>query len=251
MTDPKKTMTGLYIAAGIVLFLAIVVGAYRFGTHKSAPPGENSAVENVDANTEIVPPAGNTQAAHVEEATNAPAHTVKTDGTEGREEAALAAAIIYQPDLSYRVDGHARDWSEVSIYAGRKEGSWTKILSFRWDGGQYTFVDEKPFPGSETKPAKKPVAKKPQPSGDQPLTEDDLRSIPKEFRPGESTAVNVALGDHENWVGKVQRHSGDWATAVVAIGPPDSEAVSELQLKWSRKGQYYEVVQTKDIPPAG
>ena len=164
----------------------------------------------------------------------------------------MAAAIEYKPDWSYSVDGHARDWSEVSIYAGKAEGKWTKILSFRWEGGRYAFVGEEPFPGGESKPAKKPAAKKQPPPGDRPLTEDDLKSIPKEFRPGESTALDAATSaptDHERveYVGKVKSHSADWSSAVVWIGPPEGEYCFEVHLKWDRVKQRYEVADARSL----
>ena len=74
-----------------------------------------------------------------------------------------------------------------------------------------------------------------------------MKGIPREYRPGESTALEVSLNGHPDWVGKVDSHSKDWATAVVRIGPANGEYVSELHLKWNRAGQYYEVAQTKDL----
>lgn len=83
------------------------------------------------------------------------------------------------------------------------------------------------------------------------LTEDDLEGIPEEFRPGESTALEAALMGCEDWVGRVQSHSDDWATAVVWIGPPNSEWTWEMHLKWNIELECYELVKQEEIPYPG
>ena len=80
-----------------------------------------------------------------------------------------------------------------------------------------------------------------------PLTKADLKDIPEEFQPSESTALEAALVGAEDWVGKVTTHNNDWTTATVLIGPPQSEYVQELNLKWNREGGYYDVVRKKGV----
>ena len=111
-----------------------------------------------------------------------------------------------------------------------------------------TSASEGPMP-TDTKAPAATTTKKPTTvaSSEPPLTESDLSNIPEEFRPSEPTAQEAALVGTEAWVAKVENHTKDWSSATVKIGPPDSEFVQELQLKWNRKGGYYDVVRKKGI----
>jgi hypothetical protein len=246
MKNPRQTTTALYVAAGVLLFAAIVMGAFTLGSHKkpTAPTNAENAAGAL-SNAPAVVTHESSNASIAQPVANAENAEASATSTEGREEAAKAAAIELKPDWSYSVDGHSRDWKEVSVYGGSEEGKWEAILQFRWVSGRYVYEGQKPYPGAK-KPAPKASASGAG-SGEAPLTEDDLKGIPREYRPGESTALEVALSGHPDWQGKVESHSKDWATAVVRIGPANSEYVSELHLKWSRKGQFYEVAKTKDL----
>ena len=247
MNNPKQTMKALYVAAGVVLFAAIVMGAFTLGSHKK--PGPSGNEENGAAAATNAPLAvthESSRATTYEPVANAENAEAGAAGTEGREEAAKAAAIELKPEWSYRVDGHSKDWSQVNVYGGAEEGKWESVLQFQWASGRYVYQGAKPYPGAK-KPSGKQAAPKTSSSGEAPLTEEDLKGIPREYWPGENTALEVALNGHADWVGKVDSHSKDWATAVVRIGPANSEYVSELHLKWNRSGQYYEVAQTKDL----
>jgi hypothetical protein len=244
MNDPKKTMTVLYAVAGALALVAVVLAAYTLGMRKTVAPPENAALIDNAAMPPEGPAAQGDAGVPMTGPESQPATENKplSDGTEGREEAALAAAIDAKPEWSYRVDGHSKDWNQVQVFAGETEGKWTSVLKFRWNGQKYVYVGYQDYPGAKPAPAKKPAA------SDKPLTEDDLKDVPREFRPGESTALEAALKDHEDWIGKVQSHSNDWSKVTVWIGPPNSEFVAELQYKWNRKGQYYDLISSKDLP---
>ncbi len=239
MSNPKQTMTILFSVAGALLLIALAMVAYNAGTHRTAPAPGNQPVAAPSPVSNAAPPP---RPEVLPEATNALAPALKQEDTSpARRKAAMEAAIELKPEWSFRVQ-EPRDWSEVKVAAGEVEGQWTRVLVFRWNGKRYDFVREEGLGGSKApKPAKKPA-----PKGEPALTEEDLKDVPREYRPGEDTAREAALGGHPDWSGTVTRHNSDWTQATVRIGPTGGPPVSEIQLKWSRRLKLYEVAATKD-----
>jgi hypothetical protein len=60
-------------------------------------------------------------------------------------------------------------------------------------------------------------------------------------QPSEEKAKAKALAESDKtWVTKVVKHSDDWSTATIDVGPPASEWAGEFDLKWN--GSDYDVV---------
>lgn len=56
-------------------------------------------------------------------------------------------------------------------------------------------------------------------------------------RPSKNAAIRAALSYCEKgWVAKIIRHNVDWTKVTVAVGPPASEWVGEIDLQWRGKG---------------
>jgi hypothetical protein len=63
-------------------------------------------------------------------------------------------------------------------------------------------------------------------------------------QPGETAAKVKALAQcDEGWVAKVMSHSDDWTKVTVAVGPPASEWVGEMDLKWT--GEEYVITESR------
>ena len=66
-------------------------------------------------------------------------------------------------------------------------------------------------------------------------------ATPAAEQPSREKAVAKALSRcDKGWVTKVMKHSDDWTTATIAVGPPASEWVAEFDLKWN--GSDYDIV---------
>lgn len=67
-------------------------------------------------------------------------------------------------------------------------------------------------------------------------------------KPGEAAAKKAALAGHSSWVAKVKYFSPDWQRAKVWIGPPASEFVTAVVLRWDPKKNVYIVENMEGIP---
>ncbi len=248
MDNPKRTITVLLVVAGVLFVVALGLAAYLASTRE-----RGAEAEMASNNAEMPPSALETPAPPAEERLATPEPENRegvAEDVEGREELSLAAAQKRKPGWNLRLSQHSPDWQQVSISAGADPGKWTATVVFEWDGRQYVFVRETPVRAPAT-PRPKPAAKPPAVAAQKPLTEKDLAGVPEEFRPSESTALEAALVGHEDWIGKIQSHGKDWAGAVVWIGPPNSEWVSAITLKWNVQKQCYEVAKQANVPSGG
>lgn len=59
--------------------------------------------------------------------------------------------------------------------------------------------------------------------------------------PGERAAMQAALVGHNGWIGKVTYKTLDWRQVKVLIGPPGSEPITSVMLKWEAKEGAYRV----------
>jgi hypothetical protein len=154
-------------------------------------------------------------------------------GAEGQaaepgEEAALAFAASRRLGWATKVTDHSDDWRSAYAVIGPSEGDWRTWLDLQWDDarGSYVLKDEGP------------VAQEGEPG----------EVVPDIYQPGEEVAKEAALTDTPDWVAKVVEHSEDWKSATVWIGPPQSEFVSALTLRWNDSLDCYELVGTEDVP---
>lgn len=118
------------------------------------------------------------------------------------------------------------DHQRVKVWVGPPNSEYTNALVMQWDGanGKYVVESTKGIEPYEP-PAAKPQAK-PKPKAT--------------AKPSQSGVIKAALGQVEHgWVAKVTRHSADWTYATVAVGPPASEWVGEIDVKWT--GRRYKI----------
>ena len=66
--------------------------------------------------------------------------------------------------------------------------------------------------------------------------------------PGEAAAVQAALAGCSDWVATVHRHSADWQTVTVRIGPPNTSWLMEIGLQWVAEARCYDVVEERESP---
>lgn len=129
------------------------------------------------------------------------------------------------------VSTNSPDFEEVSLRLGPTAGDWQRWAKIRWDNDAdgYTLVEEGDIAYDDTSP-----------DGGTTTT-----------GPGKHLATKTALANSPGWVAKVVRHAADWSTAVVWIGPPQSEWVSEVRLRWNSKLGTYELEGETMIPQEG
>lgn len=110
-------------------------------------------------------------------------------------------------------------------------------------------TDTKPAPSSQTSPH---VETRPQvPASASPKTSAPApkkTTLPSSAgpRPSRNAALRAALRFCEKgWVAKIVRHNADWTKVTVAVGPPASEWVGEIDLQW--RGNGYVAVKKRAI----
>ncbi len=143
------------------------------------------------------------------------------------EEAALAFAYARQPEWVAVIASHSGDWHSAHVAIGPSVGDWRTFLDLQWNEelGHYELVDEGPIAYEEGK-----------------------EEIPDIYQPGEEVAQEAALGETPDWVAKVTSHSPDWKTATVWIGPPQSEFLDAVELRWNDELDCYEIVGAEPVP---
>ncbi len=148
------------------------------------------------------------------------------------EAAALAFALSRKPEwTAAEVTTYAEDWRTVEVVIGPSSDEYGIWLILAWNDEltTYELVDEGPI--AQVEP------------GDE-YDED----VPDIYQPGEQTALEAALMDTPDWVGKVAEHSADWKSVTVWIGEPASEWSFAYELKWNDEGKYYDIVSSGEIP---
>jgi hypothetical protein len=230
------------VLAVIVLLLAAVITLQMKLLHRGATAPSGEVVVNATVQ-EPAPPSAAEDLSAPAEAANAEPAQAATDGPnlDTVEEDIVALARRWQPTWAFEVDGHRRDWKEITLYAGPREGQWERMVHYEWRDGKFVRTGTEPMPKGEAKP----------PAGsdaDGPLTEKDLAGVPEEMRPGDNAVREAALMDNPDWVARIVEHSSDWSRATVWIGPPASEYVTSLKLKWDRAKQCYDVVSKEPLP---
>lgn len=156
------------------------------------------------------------------------------------ESAAVKAALQGRTGWTAEAIDHADDWTTATLRVWRdQEGlGYTEVIKLKWNGdsANYEVESSRQDPiaeGGEETTKPDPTAKtKPQSGAGTGGSEAQAR------------AVGLAQAPEKNWVVKVSRHSADWKTATVIIGPPASEFVAEYDLKWD--GKHYQVIKQRD-----
>ncbi len=143
--------------------------------------------------------------------------------------AAMAWANNRRADWQATINDHSEDWTWVRLLMGPPNSEWTTWVDIQWNtpSGRYGLLDEGPIAQGDPAP------------GDAP----DI------YQPGEEVAKEAALGyaEQPDWVTRVDKHSDDWRTATVSVGPPASEWVWAMDLRWNDSDLNYDLVETRDV----
>ncbi len=133
---------------------------------------------------------------------------------------ALRLGETLKPGWIAEVHSSSADFEQVTLYLGPTAGDPRRWAKIKWDteADGYTVVEE-----GEIAPG------------------DGVQAPASGTQPGEQAAVKAALANSPGWVTKVVRRSDDWKTAVIWIGPPYSEWVSEIRLQWNDELGLYEL----------
>ena len=88
----------------------------------------------------------------------------------------------------------------------------------------------------------------PGPNSEAPIDIGAPGDVPRIYQPGEEIAKEAAVGyaEQPDWLARVEEHSDDWQTATVVVGPPASEWVWEMDLRWNDSDLDYDLVETRD-----
>ncbi len=142
------------------------------------------------------------------------------------EEAAIAFASSLREGWVAEVTSHVDDWRTVHAAIGPSDGDWTTWLEVEWDdaAGDYALMDEGP------------------------IAQEEEEEVPDIYQPGEEVAKEAALADTPDWVARVVKHSSDWKTATVWVGPPQSEFMWAIKLRWTDELDCYDIVGVEEIP---
>jgi hypothetical protein len=245
MQDKRKLQVLLWVVIALLLGVVLVL-AHMLKGQRGAPPQNTAVLSNLAAPRPAASPAQDLAPAAPEalnEAVATPQEPAAGPNLDSVEQDVVAAARMWKPGLNYEVDGHSRDWTEVSVYAGDKVGSKQRLVTFRWESGGFQFASDRPGPDAAS-PA--PVRKAAAPAKAAPaLTEKDLAGVPEEFRPSQAVALEAALTGHADWAGKTRSHSTDWAQATLVVGPSHAQPELEIGVTWNVKGQYYDITSRK------
>jgi len=134
----------------------------------------------------------------------------------------------------------------IILIAGAVAGGFF-YFSHRTEGPQPVLQEETTKPIPEERATTSESATDEEKSGGESESEakaDDSgaeEATPAAEQPSREKAVAKALSRcDKGWVTKVMKHSDDWTTATIAVGPPASEWVAEFDLKWN--GSDYDIV---------
>ena len=134
---------------------------------------------------------------------------------------------------AWQVSDRNEDWTDVTILVGPPQSEWMGWVRVNWSSGagRYEIVDQGDIEMGVPEETGGP------PSTSSPPPEE----IPEIYRPGEEVAKEAALGTVEqpDWVAKVAEHSGDYTSATVWVGPPQSEWVWVVRLRWDPTNTCY------------
>ena len=210
---PRRRPVGLYIGLGLgCLSLVIILGIVG-----------SIAIWGLATSEERPSGVGAARVADVEESQLAQDALSKVRG----EVAALAFAQRRQPEWAAQVIGQSEDWQAVRVAIGPTAADWRTWMDLEWNAKAqaYELADEGPL-----------------------AQEDEEEEVPDIYRPGEEVALEAALTATPDWVGKVAEHSADWKSVTVWIGPPASEWLTEVELRWNDSLDCYEVAAAAAIP---
>ncbi len=224
-TPKKKTPWGWIIGCGCgcLLLIALGIGALFGGFAWLVSQDEGELKDMVSQVEEQLKEAETSPAAD-----NNAANTTEIDGkavsAEPGRSAALAFAENRKEGWVALLDNNSDDWHRVKVVIGPKKNDIRTWLELKWSDadGNYQLVNEGPVAQVE---------------------DGEAENVPDIYRPGPEVAIEAALVGREEWVAKVQSKTADWKNVTIYIGPPESEWVGEVKMKWDDNIDSYRVVE--------
>jgi hypothetical protein len=225
----------ILLGCGCLLVILVLVGVIWGGTYyyrtKVAPQITKVEQEFKQPSGETTTSGNEGSATAGGESTGEGEQPEPTTGTPGpssaatpqpSREAALKAALEGHSDWVGKIVYVSDDLQRVKVWIGPPQSEFTAEVVMEWNASlnRYLLKEAHPVPGSEA------------PAGS---------SGPQ---PGKDKAVAKALSKCDaGWVAKVMSHNADWTRATIAVGPPGSEWVGEVDVKWN--GQEYVVTSSR------
>ncbi len=147
-------------------------------------------------------------------------------------EEAVAVWVAGRSDLTgyvWKVSEANEGWTEVRILVGPPNSEWLDWVDLVWSasGMLYVRADDGPV--------------------ELDVPDDTGRTQPTEDLAKEAALAHI---DQPGWLTKVTDHSGDWSTATLWVGPPASEWVYRVRMRWDSGAEGYaiEAVEPIDYP---
>jgi hypothetical protein len=190
-------------------------------------------------------------------------------------EKAIRAALAETKERNWvaKVAYAAADWQRVKVWVGPPNSEYTTAITLQWDTQQNLYnvvqMSALPSPGEAqvvpptkalTKTAARPptraVTKPPttaQPPARKPPTTGTTGSSARSSADGpvpsarRAIAKVLAKAPEPGWVGKVTRRSADYTEVTVMIGPPQSEFVAEMDVRWDWSVRRYNIVARRSL----
>lgn len=282
MAPRKKTPVGLFIGlgclAGLGLLAALVaVGWLIPGRHVQTTVTE--VTEEVASTGETPAPSASTTPSAVKTGTPAPVAKPSREqavraALDARGEKNWVAKVTYaSPDLQ-RV--------KVWLGPPQSEYTTEMVLQWHSDQGAYAVESTEPLPALEepatppptaapAKPAASATPPRPKPAAAVASPRPQPTPVTTSGSPTAATASNttrevsgtisgssssagpvpsrrraiakvLAKAPEPGWVAKVTSHSSDWTEAKILIGPPASEFVEEVSVRWLPAEHKYQIV---------
>ncbi len=219
---PIGLIIGIAVGCGVLVLILGIIVAVGFGQYRKKAQQLQAEQTLTPIETPEVAPGGTAPEIAV------PSEELAQPG----EAAALAFALSRKTEwTAAEVTTHAEDWRTAEVVIGPSPGEYGIWLILTWNDelSTYELVDEGPIAQVEPQ-------------------DEYGEEVPDIYQPGEQTALEAALMDVPDWVGKVAEHSADWKSVTVWIGEPASEWSFAYELEWNDEGNYYDIVSSGEIP---
>lgn len=273
---PRRSTRWPWILGCGCLGLLLVLAAsaffgYRYWQHNIQPRILTEIQATEQSPTAPTEPANTTRTAPPATPT-APAVTEKPS----KEKAVRAAlAETTEKDWVAKVVYASGDWQRVKVWVGPPRSEFTTAITLQWDPQDNVYnvvrVETLPSPG-EPKANTPPTPPKTVTKATAPPTTTVKRppGAPKPpVKTTGTTEISGASGTRSNegpvpsarraiakvlakapekgWVAKVVRRNADWTEATIMIGPPQSEFVAEVDVRWDWSVRRYNIVGTRPL----
>lgn len=158
------------------------------------------------------------------------------------------------------------DWQRVKVWVGPPQSEFTTAITLQWDsqGNLYKVAKLEALPAPSVQKAAPPPKKTPvkstvkSPAPPKPPvrttgttqisgasgTRNNDGPVPSARR---AIAKVLAKAPEKGWVAKIVRRNADWTEATILIGPPHSEFVAEVDVRWDWSVRRYNIVGQRPV----